>query len=128
MPIAACAQSVERVPLSRFGADPARFVNHRIRIDRVGCFFYPEAGLECTTYRGLYVVPGEVVPGVMKAAIEGECGGIVETEDDPNCLFDITFTPVGVTRGVGTVTKGDKSVEGSIWKVQTSSVSVAPHR
>lgn len=120
---AAAAQTLQRVSPLVFGRDPAHFLNQRIRVDNVGCFFYPEAGYRCTTYKGLYVVSGEIAPPAIKKTIGDECGGKVEFEDDPGCLFDLVFTPVAVTKGEGQLIQGDRAVTGQVWMVRTDSIT-----
>jgi hypothetical protein len=127
MGTAAFAQSAQRVAAIAFSRDPARFLNQRIRVDGLGCWSV-DAAYRCTTYKGLYVIPGEIAPAATKKAIGDECGGIVEDEEDPGCLFDLVFTPLAVTKGEGRLSQGDRSVTGQVWMVQTDSLTAVPRR
>jgi hypothetical protein len=123
----AFAQTAQRTSAGVFARDPARFLNQLVRVDKLGCFFSPEAGYRCTAYNGLYVVAGEMSPPAIKHKIEAECGGIVEEEDDPGCLFDLVFTPLSVAKGQGQLVQGDRSVTGQVWMVQAATVRATAH-
>ena len=125
---AAAAQTAQRVTLAELGRDPERFFNHRIRVDNIGCFQTEESGFRCTTYRGAYLVPSEIVPASMKSNIRNNCGGINEAESDPACMFDVVFTPSGAEMGVGDVVANDESRRGPVWMVQAGPVTIIPHR
>lgn len=122
------ARAAERISAAVFGRDPTRFTDHQIRIDKLGCFFSPDAGYRCTTYAGAYVLLGDVAPAGVRAKIKAECGGIVEGEDDPSCLFDLVFTPSGSSKGVGQIVKGDRAVQGTVWMVKAASATLSLHR
>ncbi len=121
------AKAAEKPSAAALARDPARFLNHQLRIDKLGCFFSPEAGYRCTTYGGVYVLPGDIAPADVKTKIKADCGGIVEDEDDPSCLFDLVFTPSAVGRGVGQIVKGDRSAEGPVWMVHAAFATLTPH-
>ena len=125
---AAWAQSARTVGSEAFDRDPAALLNQPIRVARLGCFSTPGSGYRCTTYHGAYVLLGTVAPAAMKAKIDAECGGIVEAEDDPSCLFDVVFTPLSVGKGTGDIVKGDESVRGSVWMVRAATGTATLHR
>lgn len=64
----------------------------------------------------------------MAKTITENCGGIVESEDDPTCTFDIVFTPTGSSKGPGQVIKGEQSVTTQVSIVGADVVSVSARR
>lgn len=125
---AASAQAAEPVSIAAFGRDPTRFLNHEIHLAKLGCFSSTGADVRCTTYNGVYVLARDITPPALKKAIDHRCGGIVEGEDDPFCLFDAVFTPVAAGKGKGVVVEGDHSVSQTVWMIQAGTLTLMQHR
>lgn len=121
---ATSAQATETVSVAAFGGDPTRFLHHEMRLAKLGCFSSTGADVRCTSYNGVYVLARDISPSRLKKEIDDRCGGIVEEEDDPLCLFDAVFTPVAARRGKGVVIKGDHSVAKPVWILQAGTVTL----
>lgn len=107
-------EAQQRVTAPMLNKNVANLLGHTLRLDKLGCFVADDDRLKCTTYTGVYVVPGNVTPASLKAKIKASCGDIIEFEDEPFCLFDGVFTPSSMERGRGQVADGDRSVDGDV--------------
>jgi hypothetical protein len=125
-PVVADAQ--QRVTAPVLINNVASLLGHTLRLDKLGCFVADDDKLKCTTYTGVYIVPGDVVPASLKTKIKASCGDIIEFEDEPFCLFDGVFTPSSMERGRGQVTDGDRSVDGDVLILYSPPIALTPHR
>ena len=124
----ASAEPTRRVTVPTLINNVANLLGHPLRLDKIGCFVAGDDTLKCTTYTGVYIVPHDVAPASLKAKIKSSCGGIIEFEDEPFCLFDGIFTPSSMERGRGQVTDGDSSVEGDVLILYSAPIALTPHR
>lgn len=123
---AAFAQTPTRVTAAAFARDPGRYLNRPVSVEKMGCLSDFKGGYICTSYRGLYVTSSQLSPPNVAKDVNESCGGKTEFEDEPDCMFDIVFTPVGLVKDVGLVTHGDKSVTGPIWKATATTIVATP--
>jgi hypothetical protein len=126
--LAAPAEAQQRTTAQALMSKVADLLGHTLRLDKLGCFVTDTDTLKCTTYTGVYIVPRDVVPASLKAKIRASCGGIIEFEDEPFCLFDGVFTPSSMERGRGQVTDGDRSVDGDILILYSPPIALTLHR
>jgi hypothetical protein len=124
----AVAETPQRVTAPALIANVANLLGHTLRLDKLGCFVADDDKLKCTTYTGVYIVPRDIVPASLKAAVKSSCGDIIEFEDEPFCLFDGVFTPSSMERGRGQVTDGDRSVDGDVLILYSPPIALTPHR
>lgn len=122
------AEAQKRVTAAELSSNVANLLGHDLRIGKIGCFVAEDGRFKCTTYTGVYIAPRDVAPASLKAKIKAECGGLVEMEDDPSCLFDGVFTPSSMERGRGQVTRGDRSVESDVLILNSPPITLTPHR
>jgi hypothetical protein len=121
----ACAQ--QRVDAAAFGRNPAQFLNHSVRLNGLGCWV-ADSALRCTSYKGVYIAPDELAPAAVKEKISQQCGGIVEAESDPACTFDVVLTPTALSRGPGSIVRGDEAVDAQVWIVRAALATATAHR
>ena len=121
------AVAQQRVDPAAFGRDPAHFLNQSVRLNGLGCWS-ANGAVRCTSYKGVYIAPDDVAPVAIKQKISQECGGIVEAESDPACTFDVVLTPSALSRGPGSIVKGDQATDAQVWIVRASLVSAMAHR
>jgi hypothetical protein len=124
----AVAETQQRVTAPALINNVANLLGHTLRLDKLGCFVADDGKLKCTTYTGVYIVPRDIVPASLKAQIKASCGGLIEFEDEPFCLFDGVFTPSSMERGRGQVTDGDRSVDGDVLILYSPPIALTPHR
>ncbi|MGO8798939.1 MAG: hypothetical protein ACLQE9_02150 [Roseiarcus sp.] len=121
------AEAQQRVDPTAFGQNPARYLNQSVRLNGLGCWS-ADGAVRCTSYKGVYIAADAVAPAAIKDKISQDCGGIVEAESDPACTFDVILTPTALSRGPGSIVKGDQAVDAQVWIVRAALVAATAHR